>query len=927
MLSSAAFKFTPPVPGAFQIQRQRLIAQIRQGTSAKLILLQAPAGFGKTTLLRHLHELSLEQGHATLWWTVDGGDNDLEQLAANVGHVLTTLYGGSSALDESSRHALAAPAQADHLAALIEAIVASNRPFLLLLDEFEQLQNPSALAIVQQIVEVLGPGQRIAIATREAPLLSLGRLRARQQLLEFGARELRFSLEETGEFLCTRQHLALDSQDLHRLQRATEGWAAALWLSSLALKSGDAKRFTRHISGTGTAIAAYLAGEVLAHQALAMQQFLLEIGGLGQFCAALCDAVTGRADSRQLLEEIERANLFITPLDETRSWYRFHPLFADFLRARLEQQSPGRAGLLYQRAAQWYLEQRQPVPAIDFAILAGEQEFALTLLEQHAAPLFLHGRIRVLARWFDALERNALLGHATLASVYAWVLVHSNRSAEALPLLESLRMRQDGAALPQQSYLVLKIFGLFMLDRFEDTAALWNDPAIFGAAVGDPLSRSMLLIGCGYYHAATFRYREARHWLDQATQARTEVGPLFSVAVAGYIHSMVDLMEGRLHAAAARMRALMADPNMQVPNAGKRMGALIGLAPQTGIGAGRAAEQPDSGFASVYLAEVLYEQDETGEAMALLKRYLPFVKETGIPDQLIASHILYARLLLQAGQPIESQQTLIDLEQLGKQRGLPRVVDMARLERARAAVLAGQLDGAKALLARVGLAPPWLRPNLQMATSDIESPMLGLRRWQIHAGQAETALPFLKDALKEAHRHGRIRYGLRLKLLYALALRQTGERNTALRTLRETLQEAMPERFIRIFKDEGALLTGLLHELLDHLSASQGQDTAMLRQFAEAIAGNAPPPGHAPDATHAMPAAEPATPLADSELTSRELDVLRLLADGLSNQIIADKLFVSVTTVRTHLRNINLKLDARSRTEAIAIARRRAIIP
>lgn len=926
VLRSSPFKFKPPVSGAYLVKRRRIIEQIRQAQATKLILLQAPAGFGKTTLLRELYDQSRAQGHASVWLTMDAGDNDLEQLAANISQILVAVYGSPTPLGEAGQHMLCDPAKADHLATLIEAITLCGRPFLLVLDEFEHVQNPAGLAILQQIIEMLGPEQRIAIGTREYPNLSLGRLRARQQLLEIETQQLRFSLDEACEFLCVQRHLPLDRVDVERLQQATDGWVTALWLSSLALEgASDPKRFTQTFCGSNKVISSYLAEDVLSRKPPQLQEFILQTSVLGQFSAELCDAVTGHNDSRQLLEEIERANLFITTLDEQRVWFRYHPLFADFLRAHLDQQYPGLSAKLYRRAAFWYLEQKRPVQAIDYAIASGDQELVLQLLEQHAVSLFLHGRVRLLARWFDALDRSVLFGAAKLVSVYAWVLVHSNRSAEALFLLETLRSRPEAAPISHPTYLVLKGFSLAMLDRFEDTAPLWESPALLEGAVIEPLLRSMLLIGCGYYYATTFRYQEARRILDQAAQERSEVGPLFSVAVAGYIHSMVDLIEGRLHAAAARMRALVTDPNLLLPASGVRKGALIGIDAK----ARREDDGVDSGLASVYLAEVLYEMDDLAEARPLLKRYLPFVKETGIPDQLITSHILYARLLRLDGQHNDALQILLDLEQLGMQRGLPRVVDMARLERARAAVLDGQLDHAKTILAQVGIAPVWQRPTLQMSASDIESPALGLWRWQIHAGHAELALPFLKEHLKEAQRRGRARYALRVKVLYALALNQAGQRNSALRTLRETLQEAQLEGFVRIFKDEGPALLGLLREVLDSLNASQGQDSAAVRQFAGAIvapaarmAAEQPP---APKVETAQPAA--AVQLPDSELTTRELDVLRLLADGLGNQIIAEKLFVSVTTVRTHLRNINIKLDAHNRTEAIAIARRRAIIP
>lgn len=901
VLRSPPPKFTPPASGAHLVARHQIIERIRQAPAAKLILVQAPAGFGKTTLLRHAYELAGTHGQAMAWITLDSGDNDLDLFMAGLEQTFRQLSGDAAS-------------QSDHAQGLIEAVAGTVQPFLLVLDEFEQLQNPAALSVLQQIVELLRPGQQILIGTREQPPLSLGRLRARQQLLEIGAEQLRFSDAETAEFLCGKRQLKLDAQDLAKLQHSTHGWAAALWLSSLALEgNADPKRFVSTFCGSSKLIAAYLAEDVLSHKPQHLQDFVLQTSILQQFCADSCNAVTGRADSRELLQELERANLFITALDEQQQWFSYHPLFAEFLRAQLERQYPGSASTLHRRAAIWYLQQKRPIRAIDHALASGDQEWVLALLSQHAEPLLQQGRVRLLARWLDALERPALQADAKLVYVYAWVLIHVNRSAEALALLESIAYGGT-SPITHRTYLMLKSFSLVMLDRLEETAPMWDDPHTL-ADPGEPLMRSMLLIGCAYYYAAIGRYHEARQRLDQALHEHSAVGPLFSVTVAGYIHSMLDLLQGGLRSARARLQALIVDPNLHLPATGARLGALMGLQAKPL----QDRDGANSGFASVYLAEVLYELDTLDEARRLLEMYLPLVKEAGVPDQLISSHLIYARILHAQGRANDALQTLHELEQLGSQRGLVRIIDMARLERARSAILDGELDTARTLLVQVS-PPPWQRSPLQMASNDIETTMLGWWRLQVHSGQAAIALPALKEHLKDAYRRGRLRYALRVKTLYTLALHRAGLRNSALRTLRETLQEAQTEGFVRVFKDEGTQLLALLAEVLESLKEAACTDNSGLRYFLESIVHDRPP---CPSVTVEE------TPLVASgcsELTGRELDVLRLLAKGHANQAIAEKLFVSVTTVRTHLRNINIKLEAHSRTEALAIARQRAII-
>jgi len=351
------------------------------------------------------------------------------------------------------------------------------------------------------------------------------------------------------------------------------------------------------------------------------------------------------------------------------------------------------------------------------------------------------------------------------------------------------------------------------------------------------------------------------------------------------------------------------------------MGALLGIA-SDGTPPRNGAE---SGFASLYLAEVLYEMDSLVEAKRLLKLFLPLVKDAGIPDQLIASHVIYARILRAEGNANDALQVLLELEQSGMQRRLPRVVDAARMELARAAVLRGDIDEARSTFALVGQSPSWQRRDMQMIATDIESPLLAAARIQIHGGQAAAVLPQLKEHLQEAYARGRMRYALRVKVLYALALSQAGQRNPALRTIRETMQDAMEEAFVRVFKDEGPALIALVRDMLEGIQEAAGQEGSALRGFAERVI-HRPRLQQVREVEDMAAAPDSVSHSGGGELTERELDVLLLLAQGCGNQAIAEKLFVSVTTVKTHLRNINLKLGAHNRTEAISIARRVGII-
>jgi LuxR family maltose regulon positive regulatory protein len=919
VLRSHPSKFRPPATGESCLARERVMERIRQASGAKLVLVHAPAGFGITTLLRRIHDECRQEGGAAAWLTLDAGDNDLDRFMSCLAQTFAQMNRGTSTVRGLFDWRLRQESSFEPA----DALAATPLPFTLILDEFEHLQNPAVLSVVQQIIDMLGPQQRLVIGSRSQPALSVGRLRARQHLLEIDAAQLRFTLEETALFLRDKRGLQLDSQDVENLHEITGGWVAALWLASLAVEGSDnPRRIIQTFSGSHTSIASYLAEDVLSHKPKHLQDFILQTSVLQKFCADSCNAVTGREDGKALLQEIERSNMFMTPLDEQRTWFSYHPLFADFLRGQLEREYPGLATILHRRAAAWYIGQHRPTHAIDHAIASGDTGFVLELLDQHAQSLFLQGRVRLLARWFDNLDRRSLVAYPKLISVYCWALLHINRSEEALNLLETVTDADGASPVSHSTYHVLRTFSLMMLDRAEETAPMWDDPDILGSAAKEPVLRSMLMIGCAYYYATTGRYQEARVLLDQATQEHPSVGPLFSIAVAGYVRGMLDLVQGSLRAACARLLALIGDESQKrLRYSATRMGALLGIETDEP----KARDGADSGFASLYLAEVLYEMDSLAEARRLLKLYLPLVKDAGIPDQLIASHVIYARILRTEGNRNDALQVLLELEQSGMQRRLPRVVDAARLELARAAVLEGGLDEARATFALVGPAPAWQRRDMQMIANDIESPALGAARLQIHAGQALAVLPALKEHLQEAYSRGRMRYALRVKVLYALALSHAGQRNPALRTIRETMQDAQGEGFVRVFKDEGPVLLALVREMLESMQEASGPENTALRAFAERILARGRTPSTR-TGVEAMQVAETAVNAGGSELTDRELDVLLLLAQGCGNQAIAEKLFVSVTTIKTHLRNINLKLGAHNRTEAISIARRMGII-
>src|SRR6185369_11641005 len=361
-------KLNPPAATAAQVQRATVWEAVRAAPLAQLILVRAPAGFGKTTAMAQVKTRMEETGVVTSWLTLDKADNDasrfLEGLAAAIDKITR---------DDSAAGAAPSPRQSE--LGLVDRLVAHPSPFALFLDDFQYIHEPAVLGLLRQIVDHLPRRGQIVIGSRSLPDLGLGRLRARGQLLEIHSDVLRFSLAETAEFFNERRGLPLQPEDLSRLQSKTEGWVAALWLVSVALERREARsEFITRFSGTELSVADYLANDVVASQSQHVRDFLLRTSILRHLNAPLCDALMDRNDSASMLKQIEASNLFLRPIEAEDGTYRYHSLFASFLRGELTRERPDEIPELHRRASLWYESQVREVPAIDHALSAQDYE-------------------------------------------------------------------------------------------------------------------------------------------------------------------------------------------------------------------------------------------------------------------------------------------------------------------------------------------------------------------------------------------------------------------------------------------------------------------------------------------------------------------------------------------------------------------------
>ncbi len=867
------------MPGLSTVPRGRVCDSVCD-SAARLLLLHAPAGFGKTTAMQQCQERLQAQGVATAWLTLDGADNDISRFLSNLEAALRRL--GIVSARPGSPHDL------------VRAIAGVDAPLAIFLDDFEAVHEPVVVGLVQEILEHLPRFGRLVVGSRVVPGFGLGRMRVRGQVLEVDADALRFDLAETSDFLRLRGHLGVSPGFVAALHAKTEGWGAALWLAAAALHRSDNEAlFLERFSGSDRTVALYLAEDVLAHQSEAIQTFLLHTSILRQLSLPLCQALCPTLDCRRLLAQLENDNLFMVPVASAPGHWRYHSLFADFLRQRLRDEGePEVLVRLHQVASAWYEGAARPVPAIDHALEGRDWPRALQLLERHAEALLEQGRMRLLARWAAAIPDAVLRRHPHAQIAGIWAVNFTRGPWEATRQVEASACVRSEDARVQHHLAAMRPLLLAMQDRYQEAyvagmASLQAVPATGSFARG-VLCNAMANIFCVLGNA-----REAHRLLDGARAAGGD--DTFNRMYSESMEGMLDLLAGRLRHAKARFRMAVdathtADFNQTHGNA----------------------------WAGVLYACVAYEADQLERAEHLLNVYLPMIREVGLPDHMILSHGMRVRIAHLTGDVDLALTTLAELEQLGYQRKLARVVVGARLERA--LLLQRQGHGAAAWeeLQRADQPEIWTREREQrLLAHDLDYLQLARLRWQLRFGDAAATLAPLTQELASARLTGRNRRVLKLQLLRAVALQAAGQSDAAMAELGQVLQVASQEGFVRLLLDEGTLVAALVHKFARSHAQAGALDPILADHLDRLLRAFGPPPAAASEPDCKPPA---------EALTHKEIQVLQLLAEGYSNGAMAEKLAISDSTVRTHLRNINMKLGANSRTHAVAVGRRSGLI-
>lgn len=892
-LDARPVRLLGPCRSMVQVDRTRLSELLCQPQVQQISLIRAPAGFGKSTLMQQVYAQLESTGVTVAWMGLEDADNDASRFFYYLALAFKSISGGNWAL-------VPGLPVGQLVMELLDYINQLRLPFCLFLDDLESIQNPIVLEFLQQIISHIPENGRMIMGSRSMPDLSLSRLRVKGALLEIDVSDLRFNLREVKQLFCEKNECTLSDDLLNKLHQKTEGWPAVLWLVSMLLeKTGDPEQLINNVSGTSTLITDYLAEEVLACQPQNIRDFLIRSSVFSKFNAGLCDAVLKISNSREILNGLEANNLFLVPVDGGREWFRYHGLFSVFLRGQLlRQQSPALPSL-HQDAAAWYLAQQRPVPAIEQAIKSNNMAYALTLFSQHAQRLLGEGRALLLARLFASIDETYLDDWPGLQVVHVWVTSFTKGSSAAIQQLRRYEVTSSSEELSVNA-MALKPMLISMLDRHDEA----YDLAIKGMdkmAQVEPFAHAIFRTSLSYVAMVIGNFEQALAILDEGRRLNVVGLSPFTHIYAQSVEGVVELLQGRLCQAISRFRMIAGIQREQ------QRFATNGNA-----------------MAAILLAEGNYESGQLQECERLLKVYVPLMSQQCVPDWIICGRRNLARIHFLRGDFDQAMQEINELEYCGQRNGLHRLVACAHLERARFSVLQGDAVTAAEELRRAASLADWeTLESWVLFGIDVEYLTLAQLRWDIHFASADLALAKLTVLRKKAKETKRGRRALKLQILEVLAYAKLNRNDDAFLTLSSIFSHLLVERSIQLLMDEGPAMIRVLKKYFEANGLVFGDclwaDPVELFRCAVKEIESKNQRKHLD--TSVVPRCTNV-----EKLTKKELSTLALLAQGLSNNGIAARLFVSENTVRTHLRNINAKLKSQNRTEAVAIARRIGIL-
>ncbi len=903
-------KLYPPVSRAPLIERPRLLELLERSRMPRLTVVAAPAGFGKTTILGQWFERLRRDGHSCCWCSLDRDDDEPQRFLSHVISALRTVADiGADILCQLNTTLIADVT--DTLPALVNELADAGRDIVLFIDDYHHIRSEQIHQFVELLVNLAPASLRVVIAGRLRPPLALSSLRMRTQLCEITADHLRFDAAEMQAFMRRTVGLDLSAQHLERLYEHSEGWAAGLQLASLSLH--DAARrdsFIGSFSGSLRDIADYLATDVLNLQDPEIRDFLLRTAILDRLCAGTAVAVTGNPRARSLLERVEAGNLFLVPLDETREWYRYHHLFQEFLLAELRRACPDEIVSLYRRASDWFAGAGYSNEAVNYALLSGDMLKVGQLV--HAGTLerlAMDGKMTALLSWVSGIPQNiktkfprlliqecVALSHLCRSAAAADVAAQTLTAIERLPHVtdypyteaELDRIRQEASVVP------------FLVAFCRDDIDVADVAALAKIDTTDDLVLAIAHNFVGYAALLRHRLAEAEQHFAKGHFHHVAKGTYYGAVISDCLVAISRLMQFKL-----------ADAHDHALTAERLAGDITG------------GHIPGLAKAKVMQAAVLYEWNRVDEALQLLEAHLYKIEAAGQVSIAQQGFLAFACCLAATGQYGQASKALNRCLQIS-QHTQHEYIDVAvDIERSRLAWLrdgaatAKPADSASIRVLFERLRADWNRVTFAKLFLQLQT--------CVYAGRHESVEYTMQEFRGLCRGKGLILTELRLQLLSALGYVQQGRTDRARDCVGRAVATACPENGLRRLLDAGSALQPLFVELQQRPagagdSARRDFLSRVTAAFRERTSGSAADRARAAGQSH-----NGACALIES-LSSREIEVLELLARGDSNAAIGSRLLISENTAKWHIKNVFAKLGVTNRTAAVIAAQQHQLL-
>ena len=886
------YPFTPlrtklyvPQLQSIWISRPRLLHRLDEGFKRKFTLISAPAGFGKTTLLvEWIHQKKM----SAAWFSIDQTDNDPAHFLTYVISGLQTLEAG---IGKAALTLLLSP-QPPHfesiLINLINDISSISKDVTLVLDDYHAVDAKPIHDLMAFLLDHLPKQMHLVMTSRYDPPLLLARLRSQNQMMELRAADLSFTTEEIADLFNKNLKLQLSSDDIHVLETRTEGWIAGLQLAALSLHGRkDASNFLKAFRGDHRYVADYLTEEVLNRQSKPLQDFLLQTSILKRLCDSLCDAVTGQQNSRQILNNLERANMFVVPLDEERRWYRYHHLFADLLAQHLQTKQGDRVAQLHRRASQWFAENGFKGEAVDHALTAKDYPMAADLIEEIAEIDWDRARESRLLRWFKKLPDERIDVNPKLCIFYARELFKSGLLDDAekkLLVAEQMLESSPLHGLSKKGLLGrIAVIRAYMATRAGEISRTitFASQALNLLPPSDLNWRSVAAttLGMGY---GSGKLVEAQQAFSEAMQISKAAGNVYYHIFSGSCLGSIVFKRGKLKEAKDISRNLL------------RLAVESGIE-QTGI------------VGSLYgnLGMISCEWNEMEEGIRLLNKGIELSELGRDPVILATCQVGLLRALMYRMDFADAFKLMEDInERAGNFTLPPWITNAISALNVFFWLGSGNLNAALQWVQERGLGiddePDGAR----------ELEYIALAHILVTQHKLDEADRLLLRLIDDARAGDRVYMMVEMRLMRVIIFKARQQKAAALDELKLALSLAERGGLIMIFVSKGKPVAELLEKILavkkrDHADATVGFSLSYAKKLLSNFKSATPPKIEG---------------LMDP-ISERELEVLHLIAAGLSNREIADKLFISLNTVKTHTKSINSKLSVNSRTKAVALAK------